>query len=166
MIFFTLILAGIVFLYLLTGILIHLGLSKKYERSSLQPFVSVLVSARNEEMTLAACLDSLAMSDYPQNKFEVIIINDRSTDQTAKIARTYCKHLQHFRLFEVKNEFDGLRGKMNALAQAIEVAVGEFILITDADCRVEKTWLSALVSGFTTQSTMVGGLTLIQVITK
>jgi cellulose synthase/poly-beta-1,6-N-acetylglucosamine synthase-like glycosyltransferase len=148
-------------LYLLTGILLQAGLGRRYKPGVGQPFVSVLVAARNEEKTLASCLDSLAANTYPPDKHEIIVIDDRSTDQTAAIAHTYTRRFSHFKLIQIKDELNGLRAKMNALAQAIEHTAGDIILITDADCRVGRNWIADLSADFNEQTAMAGGLTLI-----
>jgi 1,2-diacylglycerol 3-beta-glucosyltransferase len=162
MTFVLFVLTAVALFYLIIGMLIHTGLNKKYHRSALQPFVSVLIAARNEEETLAQCLDSLAGSDYPRGKYEVFIIDDRSSDQTSTIARAYCDRFKNFKLYQIHDELNGLGGKMNALAQAIDLCTGDYIMITDADCRVGKRWLSGMVAGFTERTAIVGGLTLIR----
>jgi len=148
----------IAILYLLTGILVHAGLGRRYKPAAGQPFVSVLVAARNEEKTLVSCLDSLAENTYPADKHEIIVIDDRSTDRTADIAHTYTLRFPHFKLRQIETELNGLHAKMNALAQAIGQAKGDIILITDADCRVEKTWIAGLAAYFNEQTVMAGGL--------
>jgi len=154
-------LLSIAILYLLTGILLQAGLGRRYEPGMGQPFVSVLVAARNEEKTLASCLDSLAENTYPVEQHEIIVIDDRSTDQTATIAHTYTQRFPNFKLIQIKEELNGLHAKMNALAQAIEQAAGDIILITDADCRVGRDWIADLTADFNAQTAMAGGLTLI-----
>jgi cellulose synthase/poly-beta-1,6-N-acetylglucosamine synthase-like glycosyltransferase len=154
-------LLSLAILYLLTGILLQAGLGRRYKPGVGRPFVSVLVAARNEEKTLASCLDSLAANAYPADKHEIIVIDDRSADRTAAIAYTYTQRFPHFKLIQIKDELNGLRAKMNALAQAIEQAAGDIILITDADCRVGRNWIADLTADFNEQTAMAGGLTLI-----
>lgn len=89
------------------------------------PSVSVLVPAYNEEMTIAASLHSILASPYPN--FEVIVINDGSTDRT----EDELKHLLGDpRLRYIKKENSG---KASALNEGLELACGEIVLFTDAD---------------------------------
>jgi cellulose synthase/poly-beta-1,6-N-acetylglucosamine synthase-like glycosyltransferase len=145
--------------YLLISLLLQAGLSKNWPRGKFQPVVSVLIAARNEAASLPACLDHLAVQDYPSEKIQVLILNDRSTDDTADIARSYTARYQFMDYFEIDHDEPGLRGKMNVIAQGISRARGEIILITDADCFPSETWISGMVGYFTPDTGMVGGLT-------
>jgi cellulose synthase/poly-beta-1,6-N-acetylglucosamine synthase-like glycosyltransferase len=156
---FTFLLAVI---YLLIGLLLHLGLSKRYGITTIQPKVSVLIAARNEETFLPACLESLSNQDYPTEFLEIIIIDDHSTDQTAQIAQSFTNRFSYFKLLSIDTYIEDLKGKMNALAHGVEVAAGEIILVTDADCRVPKNWISTLTSYFDQNVGLVGALTLLK----
>ncbi len=145
--------------YLLISLMLQAGLSRKWPQGQFQPLVSVLIAARNEAASLAACLDQLAVQDYPLEKIQVLILNDRSTDDTADIARSYTARYQFMELIEIDHDEPGLRGKMNVIAQGISRAHGEIILITDADCTPSESWISGMVGYFTPDTGMVGGLT-------
>lgn len=120
--------------------------------------VSVLVAARNEVNNLTSCLSSLAEQDYPLDKYEIIVINDHSTDATAEIAKSFCDNNRNFRLINLDSVISGLKGKMNALTQAIDSSKAELILITDADCRVPPQWITESVKYFTSETGMIGGM--------
>jgi len=147
--------------YFLIGILTHIGLSKKYGRTRHRPKITVLVAARNEEKKLPACLDNLGKQTYPFDLIQIIIINDRSTDNTRQIILDYKERFSSFELLDINNDQNGLKGKMNALAQGMDIAKGEIILITDADCRVPETWISEMAAYFTDRVGLVGSLTVI-----
>lgn len=147
--------------YFVIALIIFRGLLKKYRRSEEKPKISILIPARNEEKYLPACLDSIAGITYPPHLTEVIILDDRSEDHTNEIAGQYCKKYSHFHSYTVRNDATGLSGKMNVLNQGIHHASGEIILVTDADCEVSPGWADALVSYFTAQTGMVGGITLL-----
>jgi O-antigen biosynthesis protein len=98
------------------------------------PRVSVVVACYNGGRTLQACLDSLARLNYPD--YEVIIVDDGSTDITPQVASLYKK----FR--PLPQSHQGLAVARNA---GISAAEGEIIAFTDADCRADEDWLYYLV---------------------
>ncbi len=95
------------------------------------PFVSILVPARNEEAKIGRCLESLLQQNYPN--FEVIVIDDRSTDRTGEIIEGFARKDKRVRYVQGKDAPDGWIGKCNALAHAVGYASGEWYVFTDAD---------------------------------
>ena len=96
------------------------------------PEVSIIVPARNEEASLADCLRSLvAQSEVPQTSvsFEIIVVDDGSTDRTREIAESFAG----VRLISAPPLPPGWTGKNNAVAAGAAVARGEWLLFTDAD---------------------------------
>ena len=98
---------------------------------SATPFVSVLVPARNEERSIEACVRSLCTQSYPN--FEVIVLNDHSTDQTGDILLRLQSEFPMLRVVSGKALPHGWVGKCWACFQLSQVAKGEFLLFTDAD---------------------------------
>jgi cellulose synthase/poly-beta-1,6-N-acetylglucosamine synthase-like glycosyltransferase len=154
------ILAAIV--YILIGFMIHIGLSKNYQKTSYRPKVTVLVAARNEEKNISGCLDSLGLQNYPSDLFQLIVINDRSDDNTRQVIQEYENKISNLQLIDIVEDQNGLKGKINALAQGMDHVEGEIILISDADCRVSPGWISEMVTFFTENIGLVGGLTKIE----
>ncbi|MBS1731457.1 MAG: glycosyltransferase [Bacteroidetes bacterium] len=104
---------------------------------------SIIIPARNEEKNIGVCLESILKNNYPQNKFEIMVIDDFSTDNTASIVNQYSQKYPHVHLIELKNI---ISGHINSFKKkAIEIAVDrssyEWIITTDADCMVGKDWL-------------------------
>lgn len=96
------------------------------------PSVSVIVPARNEEASLGACLESLVAQDGVS--FEVIVIDDHSTDRTHEIAESFVgKGNGIVRVIEAGPLPDGWTGKNNAVTTGARAARGEWLLFTDAD---------------------------------
>jgi chlorobactene glucosyltransferase len=95
------------------------------------PFVSVLVPARNEERNIARCLKSLLGQDYPH--YEVIALDDSSSDATLDIARSFAANDRRLRLLEGKPLPEGWTGKSFACYQLSQEAKGELLLFVDAD---------------------------------
>ena len=96
-------------------------------RSAKQPEVSVIVPARNEEASLADCLESLVSQSGVE--FEIIVVNDHSADGTGEIAARFAG----VRVIEAGALPPGWTGKNNAVACGARVAQGEWLLFTDAD---------------------------------
>jgi molybdopterin-guanine dinucleotide biosynthesis protein A len=92
-----------------------------------QSTVSVIVPARNEEACLEACLESLAAQT--QVSFEIIVVDDGSTDRTREIAKSFAG----VRVVEPAPLPPGWTGKNNALVAGAKKARGEWLLFTDAD---------------------------------
>jgi len=104
------------------------------------PLVSILVPARNEEhRVLEACIRSILAQDY--GRFEVIAVNDRSTDATGAILERLAKTDERLRVIEGKELPPGWLGKPYAMQQAVNHARGEWILATDADMIFESSAL-------------------------
>jgi len=93
------------------------------------PAVSVIVPARNEEASLKNCLDSLVAQTHVA--FEIIVINDHSTDRTHEIASSFSN--KRVRVVEAGTLPPGWTGKNNAVIAGAKVAQGEWLLFTDAD---------------------------------
>lgn len=134
---------------------------KKYPRLSEEdlPTVSILVAARNEEETIVRCLEALDKLDYPEGKLDIVMINDNSTDNTKELITSFINGKSVFRLFDVPAEKGALRGKTNALAQAVKTVTSEIVLTTDADCAVHPKWAKTIASYYTDKVGMVNGFT-------
>lgn len=97
------------------------------------PRISLLFAARDEEEKLPAALATLMEIDYPH--LEIIAVNDRSTDSTARIINEFAATHARFRAVHVDELPPGWLGKPHALQKAYESATGDWLLFTDADVR-------------------------------
>jgi 1,2-diacylglycerol 3-beta-glucosyltransferase len=151
----------VTFLYSCQAGLFLLGLwrNKDYVSESSNLFVSVIIAARNEEMNLPHCLQSVATQTYFQSQYEIIVVNDGSTDNTESICKEFIRQYPHIKLVHVQDD-PLVRGKANALAQGIDTAKGEIILITDADCTVPPTWVEQTARRYGKEVGLIGGFTL------
>ncbi|HEY9786454.1 MAG TPA: glycosyltransferase family 2 protein [Candidatus Obscuribacterales bacterium] len=95
------------------------------------PFVSVIVPARNEELKIGRCLESLAKQTY--QRYEIIVVDDRSVDSTASIIQQIANRYPRINFIKGRETPNGWIGKCNALVQAVPHASGEWLLFTDAD---------------------------------
>lgn len=106
--------------------------------------ISVIIPARNEEKNIAICLDSINHQTYDKDLFEVIVVDDHSTDNTADIIKNH--PLQNLKLIALK---DFVSDEINSYKKkAIEIAIAqstaELIVTTDADCIVPEKWLETI----------------------
>jgi cellulose synthase/poly-beta-1,6-N-acetylglucosamine synthase-like glycosyltransferase len=110
-----------------------------------QSHISVIVPARNEEEHIAACLNSICNQTYPKELFEVLVVDDHSTDKTAALVNNFAG--KNIKLISLKDFIPA--GEINSYKKkAIEVAIahstGELIVTTDADCIVQQNWLQTI----------------------
>ncbi|GCE45607.1 chlorobactene glucosyltransferase [Thermosporothrix hazakensis] len=100
-----------------------------------QPFVSIIVPARNEELNIRRCVESLLEQDYEH--FEVIVVNDGSTDATGKIlediGRNHPAAADRLYVLQLRDLPAGWTGKPHAMHSGAQEARGEWLLFTDAD---------------------------------
>jgi len=108
-----------------------LYVSPELDSDTLLPKVSIIVPAFNEENTIGETIESLRLVDYPKELFEIVVINDGSTDKTAEVVRSLNAD---GRLIFIDNQEN--KGKAARLNQGLEVASGEFVACTDADSLV------------------------------
>lgn len=152
----------ITLLYVISSLILLYGnLRQRPAHVSQQPFVSVMIAARNEEQRLPYCLDSLLRSQYPANKFEILVIDDRSTDKTRSVAENFSRQYPQVRVIPISRRLENMSGKASALCQGLAHARGEIILMTDADCQVPPSWVPQMVSYFAPTIGLVGGFTLL-----
>ena len=97
------------------------------------PLVTAIVPAKDEEATLADCLGSVCAQSYPN--LEVLVVDDRSTDRTAEIARSFEAADPRVRLIPIESLPPGWTGKTHALQAAADQARGAWLWFVDADTR-------------------------------
>jgi len=98
-----------------------------------QGLVSVVVPAKDEESNIEPALETLLAQDYPD--LEIIVVDDRSTDGTAKIVRRVAERDARVRLVQVTDLPEGWFGKPHAMHVGAAEARGRWLLFVDADCR-------------------------------
>lgn len=134
-----------------------IAFSKKrvVEVAELQP-VSVIVSAHDEENNLRELIPLLLAQNYPE--FEVIVVDDRSNDETFGVLHHFAQTNTNFKHLEVKQKPEHINGKKFALTMAIKAAAHEWVLLTDADCRpASNQWIKSMSTCFTKDISLVAG---------
>lgn len=149
-------------LYLSVILFLSRGLSRL---SSLSPGAphnlkfSIVIAARNEERAIERCLNSVLDRTIGASRFEVILVNDRSTDATAAIAGAVAARHPNLSVVTVRETPGGMSPKKHALSQGMASAANEIVVFTDADCVVPPTWLETIDGYFDEHTGLVQGIT-------
>jgi len=118
--------------------------------------ISVIVCAKNEEENVIKYIPLLAEQDYPD--FEIVLIDDASSDNTLDIFEEFEKKYPNVRLVKVKNNEAFWGNKKYALTLGIKAAQKEYLLFTDADCYpTSKEWITVMSAQFSNEKTIVLG---------
>ena len=111
--------------------------------------LSIVIAVRNEALNIEALLKSLSQQNYPQDLYEIIIVDDDSDDETVRLVEEFVS-----RQAEIKNlklitlDKNDVWGKKAAIDKGIKASKGEVIVITDADCIAGSKWISTIASFF------------------
>jgi len=130
--------------------------SAVHRSQTLSPFVSIIIAARNEATVIGRCLSMLSHQDYADNKFEIIIVDDNSMDNTAEQAKKSAGNLS-VTVLKAQRASNYKSSKKAALELAARSARGEILLFTDADCQPEKGWIRNMISFFDRETGLVAG---------
>ena len=108
-------------------------------------FISIIIAARNEEENIGHCIKSIIEQTYPSQMFEVIVVDDHSTDSTAAIVNSFrIENLHVIKLEDYLGNQELNSYKKKAVETAIGQARGNLIVTTDADCIVPPRWLEII----------------------
>lgn len=108
------------------------------------PSVSILMSCFNEESVIAQKIESIIYSDYPQEKIQIIIGSDNSSDNTNHIISSYAEKYSNiiFKPFFIR------QGKSNIINQLYDTSTGEILILTDANVFFDKNTIKEIVKPF------------------
>lgn len=134
---------------------------QQFDSESL-PNVSILVACRNEELNIGKCLDALLALNYPQEKIQIIVGNDESTDRSLEIIQTYAQRHPQIQCINILEDQSGLKAKARVMAQLDEHATGDFYLVTDADVQVNPNWVLGLLSNLEDSMGVASGTTMVK----
>lgn len=119
------------------------------------PFVSIMVPAHNEGKVITKTVESLLALDYPHDRYEIIVINDNSSDNSSELLGNLQHKHEGRNLIVINTDaVTGGKGKSNALNIGFKRSRGELIAIYDADNTPEKTALRYLVAEITNDDTL------------
>jgi cellulose synthase/poly-beta-1,6-N-acetylglucosamine synthase-like glycosyltransferase len=130
--------------------------SKKKEDLPADIPVTIVIAAKNEEENLQRNLPHVLAQDYPE--FEVIVINDFSSDDTGPVLEEFQRRYNNFRAITIKQEGSHAIGKKYPLTLGIKGAKYETVLLTDADCKPKSPyWLRNMVRNYKPHTEIVLG---------
>ncbi|MFA5366235.1 MAG: glycosyltransferase family 2 protein, partial [Candidatus Bathyarchaeia archaeon] len=112
-----------------------------------EPTVSVMIPARNEEYVIDRVLQRMTELTYPKEKFEVIVIDDASTDKTGEKAKVFAKGHSYIHVIQ-RNKDEGGKGKPEALNDGLKHVSGELIFCFDADYYPQRDIIEKLAASF------------------
>lgn len=155
------ILALVIYLLIAFFLLSGMHQVKKWKNQS-PSSVSVIVAARNEAAHLESCLNALARQNYPPELYQVIVVDDRSTDRTREIAENFsCQH-SHMRCLSISDTLADISPKKRALTDGIKASTGAILLFTDADCVPGPDWIATTTACFSKEVGLVVGFSPLQ----
>ena len=105
---------------------------------SYEPLISIIVPVYNGSHSIGHCVNALEKQTYPKSKYEIIIVDDGSTDGMAGVLRN-----SQVRYYRQEN-----KGPATARNKGVDIAKGDIILFTDSDCIPDKNWIKEMVSSF------------------
>lgn len=146
-------------LYALAILTFAVGIVRTHRhKGKATPFVTVVIPMRNEEEFLARTLKALAEQEY-EGEYEIICVDDRSTDSTGKILDDFvAAHSDKFRALHLDPNLPPIESpKKRALESGFKEARGEVLLIMDADCVPTKRWLASMAGRFEGDIAIVQG---------
>ncbi len=145
------------YVYFILSIYIGLGKHSSDEQSKvLDEFVSLLIPFRNESENILKSLESIENQSYPKDKFEVIYIDDSSTDDSLS-KLTNANKSSNIKVISLPDDFLPNAHKKRAVRFGIENCKGEIIVTTDADCVHQKEWLETMLSYYDENTGFISG---------
>ena len=126
--------------------LFSMVVDNKVRSAEIEPHVSLVISAYNEEKDIEKKLDNSLALDYPKEKLEIIVASDGSTDRTDDIVKQYGKKTTGARV--VLHRVEGRLGKTAAQNSAVRIAKGEIIIFSDAASLYDRNAVRALVRNY------------------
>ena len=158
MVFIAILLALSALAYVVTILMFSIGWQRVFKQSShanhscCKSSVTVVVPFRNEERNLSGLVACLRNQELDSSQFDVILVNDGSTDSSLEIATTLVHGDSYFRVISLPF---GLAGKKSALQHALQFATGDYVMLFDADSTVPPSWLRDMLCFANSQGLML-----------
>lgn len=134
------------FFIILYGTIRELNKNKNIDKQTKEfdGFISIIIPARNEEENIEIAVRSAFNANYDKSRYEIVAVNDRSTDKTGEILDKLKQEMPNLIVLHLTEESKGkdLVGKAGALQLGIEASRGDLILLTDADCEINPEFIN------------------------
>ncbi|MFC2110337.1 glycosyltransferase [Bacteroidota bacterium] len=132
-------------------------LAKQNNKTGYLPPVSILICAKNEAENLKEILPNILNQNY-ENDFELVLINDRSTDTTAEVMNSFAENNHNIKIVNIQDCENFWGNKKYALTLGIKAAKHEHLLFTDADCKpLSDTWIHEMAGNFSNENKIILG---------
>ncbi len=125
--------------------------------SNNSPTVSVIIAARNEAENLPALIECLKTQNFPPEKIEFCIVDDRSEDASRQILKMAQSDFPRLKIVEIDDTLPNFATKKRALTEGVEATSGEILLFTDADCLPPPNWAKTMAGRFDANTAVVLG---------
>lgn len=143
-------------LFVLGLIIVWLKIGESKTKSTTNLGLSVIIPIRNEEKNIKFLLADLNQQTYSSQYFEVIVVNDHSTDNSKEEALEASRDIKY--LFEIIDLPENQTGKKSAISAGIQVSQFNTIITTDGDCRVDENWLESINNAYEKNVVLVFGI--------
>ncbi len=152
-------LLSVIYLVLLAFLMSGLMIRSKPPKTGFEstPDITIIVVARDEEKNIGDCLSALLNQDFPKRKTQILIMDDGSRDNTYNIASSMTSENPKVRVIRNTASAKWKSRKKDALQQALRQAAGQFLFLTDADCRPGKSWIKDTLAEFENNTGLVAG---------
>ena len=143
------ILAIIIFVYVCSFTVVTIGFIKQIDKKELvfnnnELKISVVIAVRNEELTIEKCVESIFNQENNHDYFEIIIVDDHSTDNTIEVLRRLAEKYKNVSFYQLSNTYS----KKEAIKFGVSLANNKIIATTDADCILPPNWLNIIENKF------------------
>jgi len=119
-------------------------------------FVSIIIPFRNESENIISNIKSIIKQNFPKENYEVIYVDDSSTDNSLQILNDYPKP-NNVKVLSLPKDYSPNAHKKRAIRYGIENSTGDIIMTTDADCFYSENWLSSMLSNMDAETGFISG---------
>ncbi len=119
-------------------------------------FVSIIIPFRNESENIISNIKSIIKQNFPKENYEVIYVDDNSTDNSFRILNEFPKP-KNVKVLSLPKDYSPNAHKKRAIRYGIENSTGDIIITTDADCFYSENWLSSMLSNFDDETGFISG---------
>lgn len=153
------IIIAIILAYVFSFVLVTIGFYKQIHQDKLLitksevSKISVVIAVRNEELTIGNCVESIFNQENNHDYFEIIIVDDHSTDNTIEILRRLAEKYKNVSFYQLSNTCS----KKEAIKFGVSLANNKIIAATDSDCILPLNWLNSILNKFNTRNDFLFG---------